>query len=226
MTDSPAPTAPPQAAPRAWLWAEFLLLFIGVPILLAIFFETIQRNRALFPIIISLSVLALAMLSATPGWKFRTLFCGPVLSEWRIILGFWIFTAVACLAFVLAINPDMLFSIVRYRPELWLVIMIFYPVLSAWPQEIIYRALFFERYECLFPTKALLIIVNGAVFGFGHLFYENWITISMTAVGGMIMGWAYLRHRSMTLSWILHAIAGQLVFTAGLGVYFYHGAVG
>ena len=81
-------------------------------------------------------------------------------------------------------------------------------------------------YGGLFPTKALLIIVNGAVFGFGHLFYDNWITISMTAFGGMVMGWAYLRRRSMALSWVLHAVAGQIVFTAGLGVYFYHGAVG
>ena len=72
----------------------------------------------------------------------------------------------------------------------------------------------------------VLLIANGALFGFGHLFYDNWVTIAMTACGGAIMGWAYLRHRSVLLAWVLHALAGQIIFTVGLGVYFYHGAVG
>ena len=217
---------PPSSTSRLQLWAEFLGLFIGVPILMAVFFEDIQRNRALFPTVLGLAAVALFLLSRTDGWRFRDLFKGPVLSEWRIILGFWFVSALACTAFVFAIDPDLFLNFVLYRPELWLMVMIAYPILSAWPQEIIYRTLFFERYQALFPGTALLIFVNGAVFGFGHLFYDNWITISMTAIGGMVMGWAYLRNRSTTLAWVLHASAGQLVFTAGLGRFFYSGAVG
>jgi len=104
--------------------------------------------------------------------------------------------------------------------------MLAYPILSAWPQEVIFRSLFFERYGVLFPSTTMLLIANGAAFGFGHLFYMNWITITMTAVGGAIMGWAYLRHRSMTFAWVLHMLAGQLVFTIGLGQFFYSGNVG
>ena len=105
-------------------------------------------------------------------------------------------------------------------------VMLLYPVFSAWPQEIIYRTLFFERYGGLFSLAPMAILVNGIIFGFGHLFYDNWITITMTAAGGVIMGWAYLRNRSTVLAWVLHSLAGQLVFTAGLGRYFYSGAVG
>ena len=134
-------------------------------------------------------------------------------------------TAAICTAFVYAINPDMFLSIVRYRPELWIMIMLLYPLLSAWPQEIIYRSLFFERYQVLFPSVPLLLLANGTLFGFGHLFYDNWVAIAMTAAGGVVMGWAYLRQRSMALAWVLHSLAGQLIFTAGLGRFFYHGAV-
>ena len=104
-------------------------------------------------------------------------------SEWRLILGFLVLSALTSTAFVFAIDPNMFLWIVKQRPELWLMIMVAYPILSAWPQEVIYRSLFFERYGVLFSSTALLILANGAVFGFGHLFYMNWITISMTAVG-------------------------------------------
>ena len=45
-------------------------------------------------------------------------------------------------------------------------------------------------------------------------------------MGGLIFGLVYLRFGSLLLATVLHAIAGQLVFTSGLGVYFYHGAIG
>ena len=105
-------------------------------------------------------------------------------------------------------------------------IMVAYPILSAWPQEFIYRSLFFERYGGLFPTATIAIVANGLAFGIGHLFYMNPVTIAMTAAGGAFMGWAYLRNRSMLFAWVLHAIAGNIIFTAGLGIFFYHGAIG
>lgn len=224
--DSIVPDEPSVRASNARLWVEFTALFIGVPILMAVFFEEIQRNRALFGTVWALAVIAALLLWRTPGWSFSKLRTGPVLGEWRIILAFWVLTASTCAAFVFAIDPDRFLIIVKHRPELWIMIMIAYPILSAWPQELIFRSLFFERYQGLFASTSVLLLANGFVFGFAHLFYMNWITISMTAVGGMFMGWAYLRHRSMTLAWVLHSLAGQLIFTVGLGHYFYSGNVG
>lgn len=216
---------PARSASRLQLATEFLALFVGVPILMAVFFEDIQRNRALFPTILAFAGVALVLLSRTPGWRLRDLLRGPVLAEWRIILGFSIVGAAVCVAFVMAINPHSFLNIPLQRPGLWLIIMVFYPLLSALPQEIIFRTLFFERYRVLFPGMVLPIIANGAIFGFGHLFYDNWITITLTACGGMVMGWAYMRNRSTLLAWVLHSLAGQMVFTSGLGQFFYHGAV-
>ena len=206
---------------RLQLWSEFVLLFIGVPILMLAFFG----QYSLFGLIWTLAALSVGLLAMTPGFTWDMLWKGPVFTEWRLILGFWVVTALASAGFVFAIDPSMFLSFALARPEFWLLVMVAYPLASALPQEIIFRSLFFERYGDLFSSPAMLIAANGFVFGFGHLFYQNWVTISMTAVGGAIMGWAYLRGRSMLLAWVLHALAGQLVFTMGLGRYFYHGAV-
>lgn len=202
-----------------------IVLFVGVPVLMAVYFDYLQQQRLLFGIVWLLAAVAWFLLARTPGWEPRQLLRGPVFGEWRLVLGFWAVTAVTCTVFVFAINPSLYLNFVLERPVLWMFVMIAYPIASALPQEIIYRSLFFERYGQLFPSGTTLIVANGALFGLGHLFYDSWITISMTAVGGAIMGWAYLRNRSMLLAWVMHALAGQLVFTAGLGQYFYSGAV-
>ena len=54
----------------------------------------------------------------------------------------------------------------------------------------------------------------------------NPVTIGLTVIAGWVMGWAYLRRRSFLLACVLHSVAGQIVFTVGLGRFFYHGAVG
>ena len=216
----------PLPQSRARLWSEFLILFFGVPILMAVYWDEIAQRRLLFGIVWALAIVAVILLARTPGFSFRSLLKGPVLSEWRIILTYFVVTSAVSVAFVFANVPERFLEIPTYRPNLWIMIMILYPVLSAWPQELIFRSLFFERYGVLFPSTALLLIANGAVFGFGHVFYMNWITISMTAIGGAVMGWAYLRHNSMLLAWVLHAIAGNIIFTVGLGSYFYHGNIG
>ncbi len=215
-------TALSASPSRIQLWAEFLALFIGVPLAMTAFFG----QYSLFAVVWALAGVALILLVLTPGWTWSSLLKGPVLGEWKLILVFAVVTAAVCAAFVFTLVPQRFLAMPIYRSELWVMIMVAYPLLSAFPQELIYRSLFFERYGVLFPGPVALIFANGLVFGFGHLFYMNPVTIAMTAAGGAIMGWAYLRGRSMLLAWALHAIAGNLIFTLGLGLFFYHGAVG
>lgn len=214
------------AASRLQLWAEVAILFVGVPVAMFIWFDELRANRLLFPIILSLMGIALVLLARTPGWKFRDLWRGPVLAAWPIFLAFSLVTSVIVTGLVFLLNPDYFLFIVANRPELWLFIMLAYPVFSAFPQEIIYRTLFFERYQALFPSITLAIVANAVLFGWGHLFYDNWVAQSLTVGGGLVMAWAYLRHRSTLTSWVLHAISGNLIFTGSLGPYFYSGMVG
>ena len=219
-TDPPAPAA--SRSSRLRLLAEFVILFVGVPVAMAAFFG----QYSLFAVVWLLAGVAAVLLWRTPGWSFRRLLAGPVIGEWRLILAFSVLTALACLAFTFALVPERFLELPTHRFGLWLMIMIAYPIASALPQELIFRSLFFERYAALFPSMGLMIAANGVAFGFGHLFYMNPVTITMTAIGGAAMGWAYLRHRSMLLAWVLHSLAGQMIFTCGLGVFFYHGAIG
>jgi hypothetical protein len=47
----------------------------------------------------------------------------------------------------------------------------------------------------------------------------------LTLIGGWFFAETYARTRSMRLVWLEHALYGCLVFTIGLGDYFYHGNV-
>ena len=88
------------------------------------------------------------------------------------------------------------------------------------------RARLWAEFVVLFGGDKMALAVNGAAFGLAHLFYMNPLTIGLTAVAGLVFGAVYLRFGSVLLTSVLHGLAGQLVFTSGLGVYFYHGAVG
>ncbi|WP_340110255.1 CPBP family intramembrane glutamic endopeptidase [Pikeienuella sp. HZG-20] len=215
---APIDTAPP----RARLWAEFICLFVGAPLAAAAAFGRFP----LFPALIGFTLIGCGLLAVTPGWRWRALLRGPVFGEWRLILGFALVTAAAALALTLALRPDRLFALPLSRPDLWLMILLLYPILSALPQELVFRALFFERYGALFPNRAAAVAMNGAVFALAHLFFANWVAIAMTGFGGAIMGWAYIRRGAFGLALVLHTLAGWIIFTAGLGVYFYHGAIG
>ena len=222
---STASLEPGAARPRPTrlrLWAEALTLFLGVPIVMAATFGLYP----LFPVILALAGVAAALLWRTPGFSFAELLRGPVLGEWRLIVVFALAGVIGCLAIAAVLVPDSLFAIPRERPRLWLLIMVVYPLLSAVPQELIFRPLFFRRYGGLFPNEGIAVGANAVAFGLGHLFYMNPVTILMTMAAGAVFGWAYLRHRSFLLACVLHSLAGQIVFTVGLGRYFYHGAVG
>ena len=100
-----------------------------------------------------------------------------------------------------------------------------YPLLSALPQELIFRPLFFRRYGPVLPTGIGALWLNGAVFGFAHLMYWSWLVAVLTFAGGIAFAWAYERAGSFPLAVAFHAVAGWIVFAVGLGLFFYSGNV-
>ncbi|MEM7506832.1 MAG: CPBP family intramembrane glutamic endopeptidase [Pseudomonadota bacterium] len=207
---------------RLQLWIEWTALFVGVPILMLVFFG----QYSLFLTVWLLAGLALGLLLLTPGFSITVLWRGFSRRGLWTLLGFTAITATVTFATVLALVPERLLELPLNRTHLWLMIMLLYPPVSAWPQELIFRSLFFERYGALFPNAGIAIAVNGAAFALGHLFFLNPVTIAMTGLAGAVIGWAYLQDRSLWLAWGMHALAGMIVFTSGLGVFFYHGAIG
>ena len=123
-----------------------------------------------------------------------------------------------------AFLPDNIFSFPRERPQQWLMVMMLYPLLSVWPQEIAYRAFLYHRYAPLFGTGSGYVIASALLFGFMHIIFLNPVAVIMTTIGGYLFASDYARHKSLTLACIEHALYGSLIFTLGLGLYFYSNA--
>ncbi|MEM9726650.1 MAG: CPBP family intramembrane glutamic endopeptidase, partial [Pseudomonadota bacterium] len=215
----------PARVGKLRLWAEFVALFIATPIAVWWF---ASGGGGVFSVLLAALVVGGWLLHGTPGWRWRRLIEGPVHPHWRATLGFTIGTVLVVGALTLWLRPASLFAIPLYRPELMLLIALAYPILSALPQEILFRALFFERYGPLFGPEPgggrLAVFINGLIFGLAHLYYANAIAIGLSVLAGWLFADAYLHRRSFPLALLWHVIGGLLVFAIGLGGYFYAGA--
>lgn len=123
----------------------------------------------------------------------------------------------------LRLAPEGWLAFPRERPAIWALVMLFYPFLSAFPQEFLYRRFFFWRYECLLGKGWGRLIVNALLFGWLHIIYENWPALALSTVAGLFFAMTYAHTRNLALVWIEHALYGQLAFTLGLGRFFYEG---
>lgn len=68
-----------------------------------------------------------------------------------------------------------------------------------------------------------MVLVNGALFGFAHIIFNNWIAVAGSAVVGCIIAYRYWMTRSFWAAWLEHALYGCLIFTVGLGMFFFTG---
>ncbi|WP_207101203.1 CPBP family intramembrane glutamic endopeptidase [Paracoccus shandongensis] len=213
-----AADTPDTVGSRLWLGIEFAALYLGAPLAIALF----MPGRLLFEALAVFSVAGLLLLWRTGGFGFRSLVRGWSRLPWLEVLALSVVTLLAGVVILYFTHPERLFTMLRsgMLPLIW----VFYPLLSALPQELIFRPLFFHRYGALLPAGQGAIAVNAAVFSFAHLMYWSPVVAAMTFVGGWIFARAYLRH-GFPAAWLLHAVAGNILFTVGMGVYFYSGNV-
>jgi uncharacterized protein len=212
----------PDARRRIRLIAEMGILFILAPIVMriAVFDYQVPLFYALPPVLVLMMVFLFAddtfwlKRELLRGFSFATLF--------SIVILFAIGAAVVVYG-VAKTMPDKLFALASERPGKWLKIMTLYPFTSVLAQEFVYRVFFFHRYGPLFRTRAMLILANALAFGFGHILFRNWIAVVATVLGGVLFAWRYERTRSFWAVWAEHTLWGWLVFTVGLGVYFFTG---
>ena len=138
------------------------------------------------------------------------------------------FAVVAACVFVAAavFTPDLLFGLIRRRPDIWAMIMVFYPVLSVYPQGIIYRTFVLHRYRHLAPGRWGPLVMSAVAFAFVHVIFRNPIAPLLTLGVGLLLAHTHQRSRSLLASSVEHALYGCLMFTIGWGWYFYHGSIG
>ncbi|MDD5587311.1 MAG: CPBP family intramembrane metalloprotease [Alphaproteobacteria bacterium] len=206
------------------LWAEMVALFGVFPALASL--EHLPR----WGIHLSLWIVtayALFHLSRAKDFSWRGLWKGTgwTAEQKSFAVIRFLILAPFLAAFTFYIVPDRFLSFPKERPLLWAVVMVLYPLLSALPQEVVFRAFFFERYRPILPKFIAMIAMSALSFGFVHVMFHNWIAPVFAAGGGAIFAYSYAQHRSLKWAAIEHAVYGCFIFTLGLGWYFY-GAAG
>jgi uncharacterized protein len=193
---------------RLRLAMEFTAIFIGGPLAIL----AIHHGFILF------LVLWLGALIAWAGTRGQAKLAKPAL--WHeacgIAVRFSVLAPLIALVTWLAF-PHLFFTLPRQRPLFWAIIMVLYPLLSVWPQEMLYRSFLFHRFRPLFRSDLALILVSAIAFGFAHIIFLNWIAIAMTIAGGLLFARDYARHHSLPLTCLEHSLYGCLIFTIGLG---------
>lgn len=215
--------ARPSGLRRIWLSVEMLVVFVGAPLLMM---EAIHTYRvpvwaALFPVLAGLIVYLLA--DRTFSLKAEVT-RGMTRATFASILVLFLIAGGMVAAYVAQEMPDRFLSLPRHRPGVWRKVLTNYPFLSVLAQEFIYRTLFFHRYGPLFGRYRWgLVLASGILFGFGHIIFQNWVAVILTTIGGIALAWRYAATRSFWAVWIEHTLWGWLVFTVGLGSFFFTG---
>ena len=223
MTDGVTAGGPLKpAAPRAWLWVEFSVLFLIVPIAHVMFFDTFGPFAPLAAVFVTSAVL----LGLTPGFRWREIIdCRGLTGHIPMIVILIALCTAVTFGLTLLMVPGRFLSFPRDSFDRYLIVIALYPFLSVLGQELAYRLLFYRRYGTLFSNRVAGILVSAAIYALAHAFYMNWVAVILSFAGGIFFAWAYARTRSFMLVWILHSLAGQVLFTSGLGVFFYHGVI-
>lgn len=204
-----------------FLAIELAAVFVVVPLL--IYYRGIPNLPIPYVLLTAFGAFLLLRRDATfslsqlTSWSnFRPFLTAILIRDAVCIVGLGI--AVYLLA------PQLLFSLIRRSTWLWALIFLLYPLLSVYPQELLYRAFFFHRYEPLFGRGRGMLLASALAFAFVHIIFRNWLAVGLCVIGGFLFSLTYQTSGSLLLACMDHAIFGNFLFTIGLGQFFYHGS--
>jgi len=209
---------------RACLALEFALIFVGLPLLAG--WQGQLLRRWVIPQLLLLAGIFLVLLWRDPSFDREQMRAVP--QDWRRsllrIVVFFVLGGAAVLYLAWWSGMD-LFSFPRERPFLWVLVVLLYPLVSALPQEVIFRVFFFHRYRSLFPEPKLMMLVSASAFALAHLELGNLPALGLSFLGGLLFANTFGTTRSLPIVALEHGLWGDWLFTVGLGIYFYGGHV-
>ncbi len=202
-----------------FLWLEFLILFGMVPLVYASGIVPLPK----IPILLLIFLGCLAYLLKNDSYETSRLLNGirNNAREIKAICLRAVIVALGCVFMVLLIDPAMLFAFPLKHPWLWLAVIVLYPLLSAYPQELIYRAFLFHRYKPILGSQPAIILASTIAFSFLHIIFGNWLAVILTIPAGYLFARVYIKTDSLLLASLEHALYGCIIFTVGLGHFFY-----
>ncbi len=197
---------------------EFVSLFFGIPLI--IYSESLMQHPSLILLPFLGGLIIYFMLKKDFNLRSLISLDVPRRIIWNNIL-LVLSIGIILTAFVYFYQPENLFNLPRENPNIWLILLFAYPVLSAFSQEVIFRTFLFNRYQILFKNRNSLVIISGVTFGFAHVVYYHPLSILLTLIAGIYLAWIYRKTKSVLFTTILHSLLGILIFIIGLGEYFW-----
>ncbi len=197
---------------------EFFIIYFLIPLIVISikFFFSEQKIFVFLPLFL-VFFLSIYLLKKTPSFSFNSL---KKKIDWNFFFLTSAFFVISGFFYTIILDSNLLFNLPKNYFFLWVAIILFYPIFSVIPQEIIFRVLFFERYSCLFKNQFLYLILNSIIFAYIHLVFQNFHAFFITLITSPIFAYAYI-NKSFKTCFLTHTIGGQLVFTYGLGNFFY-----
>ncbi len=125
------------------------------------------------------------------------------------------------LGYVYFFHPENLFNLPRANIWIYMALCLFYPVFSAFGQEIIYRTFLSRRYSRFLTKGWQFVLASALTFSFMHIVYYDPVSMILTFIGGLYFAWNYQLTRSVLFTSVLHGIFGILMFGVGLGQHFW-----
>jgi uncharacterized protein len=212
-----------SARRRVWLAVEMLLLYVGAPLVVySLLYDYRIPLFTIFPVIFVIFVVILT-LDRSFSWR-EALGRGISGRTLAGIVAVFALAAPALTLFAWHDSPDRFLTFPRHAQGVWLMVMVLYPLLSVTTQEIMFRLFFFSRYGALFGGNAqAAIVLNALLFAFVHIIFQNMVSVVISFFGGLLFAWRYETTRSYWAVVLEHTLYGNLLFTLGLGRYFYTG---
>lgn len=200
-------------------WAEFILLFFGIPLLLLFESNIMHPSSVLLPVLVAL----ILYFRKQKDFQLRDLIRLNIdRKTWLIHLLIVFAIGIALLLIVVFFEPENLFNLPRKNPVIWIAMLFFYPIFSAYGQEIVFRKFLFMRYQTIFKSKWMMVLASGFAFSFAHIFFFNMLAMALSFLGGIYLAAVYTKTGSVLFATILHGIMGFLLFTVGLGQHFWN----
>ncbi|HEV2780658.1 MAG TPA: CPBP family intramembrane glutamic endopeptidase [Actinophytocola sp.] len=221
LVGEPSQPAVVSRARQIWLLVEYGVLFFA----LAGVYTLIGHPGSPVPFLVLSALGVVLYLRSRPDFDRRD-FLRPraIRGQLRPVLTLWALAAVAVLLALLILSPGRLFELPRRDPIVWVIVLVAYPLLSVYPQELIFCGFLFHRYAPVFGTGNGFVAASAAAFGFVHIIYGQWLSVVLTVILGAVLARRFARTRSLAVVWLEHALYGLLAFTVGLGSFFYNGA--
>ncbi len=203
-----------QVLAKKWYQAvELIVLFVLMPLLY--WSDKILVHKLLPLTLIFLYCIGLLILE-----KRISRIQWTVKANWKLLFFRFALVCAVVVAFILAYTSNTLLADFDRHQQLPLLILI-YPLFSAFPQEVIFREFFFYRYKQLFTNQKILVAVNVLLFSFTHIYFENWVVLASTLLVGTVFALTYLKTHSLLVVTLEHSLYGLMILSSGMAEYFY-----